>query len=544
MSKQVEITKFLSYKPRLSYQFNCWLVINKNALFKFAVQSVNVSNAECDASAAAVFLGNTYVTVPIINLASRKLEIVFEESDGMEVSKVLDNLMIGNGFYDPPKPIGIIIQEYDSRMNKIKNSVKYTCLLQSFTPPAFSRTGNPGIATVSATFQIMAQETYSAGGTGAGGGGGGPKKEEEKKAAEAKKKKEEEEEKEEEAPKDAWDGQSVKRGRFENKNYKNKLEFGGGKSAAKDLKIQSQIASMKRHELIDYFVEMGMIEIKDKGSGGVGEGGRNVYIQKLDNITSGEFLKKINVGYGTYIDRNQAERMGIADQWDKANTALLNALVSKLNADGAQVTLEDVKGWQNGQNRDAMVRILSEHNNIWKEGKISITGMQAGISNDKMDEILRKKITGEVTASVNLMYKRFNDEERKKLFEILSNMSGKAIYGYTHNIGYSGSKNGLNLNIWLVNNYDIVMSELKANNGFFRDEWVERFDTEEGVTALVKEGGKNKKNTWQYWNRLQRMTKDGLGADEKWVYDEANEKLQKERRKRQRIREGDNRHKY
>lgn len=156
------ITKFFNYRPHLSNRFTCSLFVGTkgNEYLQFNVQSVNVTELESEASNAAVYFGNGYVTIPIINTASRKIEIVFEETNTMEVSYILDSIMADH-FHGTPRVIAIGIKEYDDRFLKIHSARLYYCLLSSWEEPQFSRTGNPGIVTVSATFNVMSEEAWT-----------------------------------------------------------------------------------------------------------------------------------------------------------------------------------------------------------------------------------------------------------------------------------------------------------------------------------------------------------------------------------------------
>lgn len=158
------ITKFFNYRPHLSNRFTCSLFVGTkgNEYLQFNVQSVNVTELESEASNAAVYFGNGYVTIPIINTASRKIEIVFEETNTMEVSYILDSIMADH-FHGTPRVIAIGIKEYDDRFVKIHSARLYYCLLSSWEEPQFSRTGNPGIVTVSATFNVMSEEAWTTG---------------------------------------------------------------------------------------------------------------------------------------------------------------------------------------------------------------------------------------------------------------------------------------------------------------------------------------------------------------------------------------------
>lgn len=157
------ITKFFSFKPHLSNRFTCCLYVGGTTVkeyLQFAVQSVQFTELESNASDAAVYFGNGYVTVPILNTASRKLNITFEETNTMEVSYILDSIMASH-FHGTPRVVAIGIREYDDRFINVHSSKLYYCLLSGWDEPQFSRSGNPGVVTVSATFNVMSEEIWN-----------------------------------------------------------------------------------------------------------------------------------------------------------------------------------------------------------------------------------------------------------------------------------------------------------------------------------------------------------------------------------------------
>ena len=111
---------------------------------------------EGSASEGSMYLGNTIFTVPVWNIASRKLEITFEETDDMLISQFLGTLM-NLTFGRVPYKITVVVTEFEEHMRLgDSSSTAYICHLLSFEEPQFKRDGQAGQVTMSATFIVDA----------------------------------------------------------------------------------------------------------------------------------------------------------------------------------------------------------------------------------------------------------------------------------------------------------------------------------------------------------------------------------------------------
>ena len=157
------VKQFFDFRPHLPFRFEVEIFGAGDALtetLKYSVQSVKITGTECDTSKAALYLGNGYKTIPIFNIASRTLTITFEETDGLRVISWLDTIIAlqRNAL---PYVVGIRVKEFNTRFNRIVADKYYKCVLSTYDEPAFSRTGGPGIVSVSATFNIMSEQPWS-----------------------------------------------------------------------------------------------------------------------------------------------------------------------------------------------------------------------------------------------------------------------------------------------------------------------------------------------------------------------------------------------
>lgn len=158
------VTNFFDFAPHLPFRFEAELYLGSSninqTVLKYTVQTVKISGAECNTTNAATYYGNGYKTIPIWNV-SRSMTITFEETDNLEVTRMLDEI-VEQQRAGLPWVIGVHLREFDAKFNTIVSDRLYKCVLASFDDPAFSRTGNPGPATVSATFNIMSEQPWSA----------------------------------------------------------------------------------------------------------------------------------------------------------------------------------------------------------------------------------------------------------------------------------------------------------------------------------------------------------------------------------------------
>ena len=157
------VKKFFQTMPQLPFRFVVD-IIDENGIqekLKYAIRSVKFTDADGDTSAGAVFYGGGgYFTIPIWDLSARGLNISFEETDKMDVTKYIDKLagVVNKGmnqysFSGTPKVIAIVVREYDNMMYKVLRGRCFWCMLQDYDDGQFSRTG--GVSAVQLSMQFV-----------------------------------------------------------------------------------------------------------------------------------------------------------------------------------------------------------------------------------------------------------------------------------------------------------------------------------------------------------------------------------------------------
>lgn len=158
--KGLSVVKFWDVRPKLPFRFNTTFFTGINAKsdsrLPFCVNNITLPKMEGSASEGSMYLGNTIFTVPVWNIASRKLEITFEETDDMLISQFLGTLMHLT-FGRVPYKITVVVTEFEEHMRLgDSSSTAYICHLLSFEEPQFKRDGQAGQVTMSATFIVDA----------------------------------------------------------------------------------------------------------------------------------------------------------------------------------------------------------------------------------------------------------------------------------------------------------------------------------------------------------------------------------------------------
>ena len=156
--KGLSVVKFWEVRPKLPFRFNTTFFTGINAKcdsrLPFCVNNITLPKMEGSASEGSMYLGNTIFTVPVWNIASRKLEITFEETDDMLISQFLGTLMHLT-FGRVPYKITVVVTEFEEHMRfDDSTATAYICHLLSFEEPQFKRDGQAGQVTMSATFIV------------------------------------------------------------------------------------------------------------------------------------------------------------------------------------------------------------------------------------------------------------------------------------------------------------------------------------------------------------------------------------------------------
>lgn len=170
----LSVVKFWNIRPKLPFRFKVdfytGFSVKIDDRLSYCVTSVNLPKMEGQISEGSVYLGNTIFTVPTWNIASRKLDITFEENDESDVMYFLDKLL-KNSYGKTPYKITILIHQYDEKMNQTEvlemyeqdykkkplnfnQTTGYVCHLTNYEEPQFKRDGQAAQITISASFII------------------------------------------------------------------------------------------------------------------------------------------------------------------------------------------------------------------------------------------------------------------------------------------------------------------------------------------------------------------------------------------------------
>ena len=154
--KGLSVVKFWDVRPKLPFRFNTTFFTGINAKcdsrLPFCVNNITLPKMEGSASEGSMYLGNTIFTVPVWNIASRKLEITFEETDKMLVSQFID-VLNQNSYGQTPYNITVVITEFEEHMRN-GNARAFICHLTSYEEPAFKRDGGVAQVTLTASFIV------------------------------------------------------------------------------------------------------------------------------------------------------------------------------------------------------------------------------------------------------------------------------------------------------------------------------------------------------------------------------------------------------
>lgn len=154
----LSINKFWNIRPKLPFRFVAKFFTGLPGVdddkLSYCVTNVSVPKMEGQASEGSMYLGNTIFTIPVWNIASRKLDISFEETDTMEITQFVDKLNY-ESYGKVPWRITVVITEFEehNRYDKSK-STAYICHLVSYDEPQFKRDGAAGQVTMSISFIV------------------------------------------------------------------------------------------------------------------------------------------------------------------------------------------------------------------------------------------------------------------------------------------------------------------------------------------------------------------------------------------------------
>lgn len=154
--------QFFRFRPHLPFRFVVNFFTDKSVdsnKLGYYVSSIKVNAPEVDTTTGAFYFGNGYRTVPIVDPSAKTIDITFEETDDMQVTKFFDEIIAQQRF-GLPYVVQIGVTEFDERMNSPVRAMLYSCILSNYEEGAFSRMGGVSIVTISATFAVMSEKPW------------------------------------------------------------------------------------------------------------------------------------------------------------------------------------------------------------------------------------------------------------------------------------------------------------------------------------------------------------------------------------------------
>ncbi len=156
--------QFFRFRPHLPFRFVVDFFtdkyVNSHNLGYF-VSSIKVNAPEVDTTTGAFYFGDGYRTIPLVDPSAKTINITFEETDDMRVTKFFDGVIAQQRF-GLPYVIQIGVTEFEERMNVPVRAMLYSCVLANYEEGAFSRMGGVSIVTISATFNVMSEKPWEA----------------------------------------------------------------------------------------------------------------------------------------------------------------------------------------------------------------------------------------------------------------------------------------------------------------------------------------------------------------------------------------------
>ena len=174
---QTDYTK----RPLNSFLFDCQfhspnegdLVFPSSTLKKLAysVKSVKIPKMKPDSEVKSIQYGSFFVSFPFFSTGEKEMTITFYETDDMLISKVFYAMQAKHrwkpyAIYNNTTNVDLIVDvNIHDQYNKLKFNEyslfhnTYSLVLESISPPRFSRTGTVQLLTVDATFNAVEFET-------------------------------------------------------------------------------------------------------------------------------------------------------------------------------------------------------------------------------------------------------------------------------------------------------------------------------------------------------------------------------------------------
>lgn len=161
----VNLFNMMNMRPHIPYRFKAeiWPNIegeyeeNKKDIkrYEFTVKRVSQPVFKLNTENKKIF-GNTAYVVPILKYGETTMEITFEETDDMQVFKLLANYM-GNELYKGIKGglINIRLTEFDESMSVEVDKKVYVCRLKDHSMPNFNNNSFGSPVEITAIFNVV-----------------------------------------------------------------------------------------------------------------------------------------------------------------------------------------------------------------------------------------------------------------------------------------------------------------------------------------------------------------------------------------------------
>lgn len=153
----LSIVPFYSLKPHLPFRYKTkWYIgfgdTKQKETLSYCVSSITLPKVEIENNLGFSYFGDSFISMPTFSPGKRHLNIVFEETDDMLVSRLLDGL-IERSYSKTPYYITIEITEFNEHFTK-GITKGYVCHLSTYEEPQFKRDGQAQAITINASFIV------------------------------------------------------------------------------------------------------------------------------------------------------------------------------------------------------------------------------------------------------------------------------------------------------------------------------------------------------------------------------------------------------
>lgn len=153
----LSVVQFYSLKPHLPFRFKVdWYVgfwdVKQREILSYSVTSVTLPKMEIENGTGFSYFGDSFINKPTFSPGTRKLDITFEETDYMLITRTMDELM-KRSYSKKPYYITIAITQFDEHFHR-NITTGYVCHLTSYEEPQFKRDGQAQAITVNASFIV------------------------------------------------------------------------------------------------------------------------------------------------------------------------------------------------------------------------------------------------------------------------------------------------------------------------------------------------------------------------------------------------------